>query len=295
MKRVFLFFLSLALAEATLWAYETTTLKPLKSPDGRLEMRLELRDGKPYYSLYRDGKAVVQPSRMGFTLEWRKSDLASGFRVSDVQHSSFDEVWQPVWGEEANIRNHYNELEVTLQQDFYLDHEGKRVDNPTVMVIRFRLYDDGLGFRYEFPSQVAEWQSDCRQDAGAPGRLSDSATRPLYNSLVTFWLTDELTEFRMTGDHTAWWIPGDYDTQEFNYTQSRLSQVRELHNKPHLTGGWPWKSFSETGLQTARQMKTDDGLYINIHEAAVLDFPTMNLDVECVNALMRECVSSIIR
>ena len=292
MKRVFLFFLSLALAEATLWAYETTTLKPLKSPDGRLEMRLELRDGKPYYSLYRDGKAVVQPSRMGFTLEWRKSDLASGFRVSDVQHSSFDEVWQPVWGEEANIRNHYNELEVTLQQDFYLDHEGKRVDNPTVMVIRFRLYDDGLGFRYEFPSQVAEWQSDCRQDAGAPGRLSDSATRPLYNSLVTFWLTDELTEFRMTGDHTAWWIPGDYDTQEFNYTQSRLSQVRELHNNPHLTGGWPWKSFSETGLQTALQMKTDDGLYINIHEAAVLDFPTMNLDVECVNALMRECVSA---
>jgi len=292
MKRVFLFFLSLVLAEASLWAYETTTLKPLKSPDGRLEMRLELRDGKPYYSLYRDGKAVVQPSRMGFTLEWRKSDLASGFRVSDVQHSSFDEVWQPVWGEEANIRNHYNELAVTLQQDFYLDHEGKRVDKPTVMVIRFRLYDDGLGFRYEFPSQVAEWQSDCRQDAGAPGRLSDSATRPLYNSLVTFWLTDELTEFRMTGDHTAWWIPGDYDTQEFNYTQSRLSQVRELHNNPHLTGGWPWKSFSDTGLQTALQMKTDDGLYINIHEAAVLDFPTMNLDVECVNALMRECVSA---
>ena len=87
----------------------------------------------------------------------------------------------------------------------------------------------------------------------------------------------------MTGDHTAWWIPGDYDTQEFNYTQSRLSQVRELHNNPHLTGGWPWKSFSETGLQTALQMKTDDGLYINIHEAAVLDFPTMNLDLQVEN------------
>ena len=154
MKRVFLFFLSLVLAEATLWAYETTTLKPLKSPDGRMEMRFELRDGKPYYSLYRDSKAVVKPSRMGFTLEWRKSDLASGFSVSHVQHSSFDEVWHPVWGEEANIRNHYNELAVTLQQDFYLDHEGKRVDKPTVMVIRFRLYDDGLGFRYEFPSTL---------------------------------------------------------------------------------------------------------------------------------------------
>ncbi len=260
MKRVFLFFLSLVLAEATLWAYEPTTLKPLKSPDGRMEMRFELRDGKPYYSLYRDSKAVVKPSRMGFTLEWRKSDLASGFSVSHVQHSSFDEVWQPVLGEEANIRNHYNELCVTLQQDFYLDHEGKRVDKPTVMVIRFRLYDDGLGFRYEFPSTLN----------------SEFLT---HNSLVTFWLTDELTEFCLTGDHTAWWIPGDYDTQEFNYTQSRLSEVRRLHNNPHLTGGWPWKSFSDTGLQTALQMKTDDGLYINIHEAAVLDFPTMNLDL----------------
>ena len=225
----------------------------LRSPDGRLAAHFWLADGgRPMYSLEREGKAVVRDSRMGFTLEWRKSDLASGFHVGDVRRSSFDEVWHPVWGEEANIRNHYNEMAVTLEQNHYLDHEGKRVDKPTVMVVRFRLYDDGLGFRYEFP-------------AGS--------------SLVTFWLTDELTEFRMTGDHTAWWIPGDYDTQEFNYTQSHLSQVRELHNNPHLTGGWPWKSFSDTGLQTALQMKTDDGLYINIHEAAVLDFPTMNLDL----------------
>ena len=223
------------------------------SPDGRLAAHFWLADGgRPMYSLEREGRAVVRDSRMGFTLEWRKSDLASGFSVSHVQRNSFDETWQPVWGEEANIRNHYNELAVTLQQDFYLDHEGKRVDKPTVMLVRFRLYDDGLGFRYEFP-------------AGS--------------SLVTFWLTDELTEFRMAGDHTAWWIPGDYDTQEFNYTQSRLSEVSRLHDNPHLTGGWPWKSFSKTGLQTALQMKTDDGLYINIHEAAVLDFPTMNLDL----------------
>ncbi|MBR6330634.1 MAG: glycoside hydrolase family 97 N-terminal domain-containing protein, partial [Bacteroidales bacterium] len=224
----------------------------LRSPDGRMEARFELKDGVPYYSLYRDGKAVVLPSRMGFTLEWRKSDMASGFKMSDVQHSTFDETWQPVWGEEANIRNHYNEMVVSLQQDYYLDHEGKRVDKPTVMVVRFRLYDDGLGFRYEWPTP---------------------------NSLVYFWLTDELTEFRLTGDHTAWWIPGDYDTQEFNYTESRLSQVRSLYWQSQKGGGWPWKSFSETGLQTALQMKTDDGLYINIHEAAVLDYPTMNLDL----------------
>ena len=234
----------------------------LKSPDGRMEATFYLRDGVPHYELKRDGKHVVLPSRMGFTLEWRKSDLASRFRIARVDTTSFDEVWQPVWGEEANIRNHYNELAVTLMQDFYLDHEGKRVDKPTVMVVRFRLYDDGLGFRYEFPQDIQN--SEFR----------------IQNSLVTFWLTGELTEFRMAGDHTAWWIPGDYDTQEFNYTQSRLSQVRQLHDSPHISGGWPWKSFSDTGLQTALQMKTDDGLYVNIHEAAVLDFPTMNLDLD---------------
>ena len=234
-------------------AFGQTTDRKLKSPDGRLEARFCLRDGVPHYELKRDGKPVVLESRMGFTLEWRKSDLASRFRIARVDTSSFDEVWHPVWGEEASIRNRYNEMAVTLVQDFYLDHEGKRVDKPTAVVVRFRLYDDGLGFRYEFPTG---------------------------SSLVTFWLTDELTEFRMAGDHTAWWIPGDYDTQEFNYTQSRLSEVSRLHDNPHLTGGWPWKSFSNTGLQTALQMKTDDGLYINIHEAAVLDFPTMNLDLD---------------
>ncbi len=241
-----------------------TARESLKSPDGRLEVRFELKDSVPYYSLYLDGKAVVLDSRMGFTLEWRKSDLASGFKIGRVERSSFDEVWQPVWGEEANIRNHYNELAVTLVQDSYLDHEGRRVDKPTVMIVRFRMYNDGLGFRYEFPSDI--------------NALTHSNNQT-FNSLVTFWLTDELTEFRLPGDPMAWWIPGDYDTQEFNYTQSRLSQVRELHDSPHISGGWPWKSFSDTGLQTALQMKTDDGLYVNIHEAAVLDFPTMNLDL----------------
>ena len=259
MKRIA--FALLTVLALSFTARSQDTRESLKSPDGRMEAKFELKDGMPYYSLYRDGKAVVLPSRMGFTLEWRKSDLASGFKIGHVQHNTFDEVWQPVWGEEANIRNHYNELAVTLEQDFYLDHEGKRVDKPTVMVVRFRLYDDGLGFRYEFPQEIQNSESR------------------IQNSLVTFWLTDELTEFRMTGDHTAWWIPGDYDTQEFNYTQSRLSQVRELHDSPHISGGWPWKSFSDTGLQTALQMKTDDGLYLNIHEAAVLDFPTMNLDL----------------
>jgi hypothetical protein len=260
MKRLFFTLLIGLMALST--TYGQSADERLKSPDGRMEATFYLRDGVPHYELKRDGKPVVLPSRMGLTLEWRKSDLASRFRIARVDTTSFDEVWQPVWGEEANIRNHYNELAVTLVQDFYLDHEGKRVDKPTVMVVRFRLYDDGLGFRYEFPQDI------------------QNSEFKIQNSLVTFWLTGELTEFRMAGDHTAWWIPGDYDTQEFNYTQSRLSQVRQLHDSPHISGGWPWKSFSDTGLQTALQMKTDDGLYVNIHEAAVLDFPTMNLDLD---------------
>ena len=266
MKRIVIALFLLLVCNLTARAYSPTTLKPLKSPDGRMEMTFKLwdfyDDGHVTYNLYRDDKPVVRDSRMGFTLEWRKSDLASGFRLADAKYSTFDETWQPVWGEEANIRNHYNELAVTLVQDYYLDHEGKRVDKPTAMIIRFRLYDDGLAFRYEFPQEIQN--SELR----------------IQNSLITFWLTDELTEFRMAGDHTAWWIPGDYDTQEFNYTQSRLSQVKNLYWQSQKGGGWPWKSFSESGVQTALQMKTDDGLYINIHEAAVLDFPTMNLNID---------------
>ncbi|MBQ9588397.1 MAG: glycoside hydrolase family 97 protein [Bacteroidales bacterium] len=258
----FLMLLTSFLVVVSLRAADTLTLR---SPDGVLEARFWLADGgRPTYSLSRNGKAVVQPSPMGFTLEWRKNDLASQFRILASERCSHDEVWQPVWGEEAHIRSRYNELCVTLMQDHYLDHEGHQVDKPTLMLIRFRLFDDGLGFRYEFPMKVAVGQRGVEST--------------INNSLVTFWLTDELTEFRMAGDHTAWWIPGDYDTQEFNYTKSRLSEVRSLYWQSQQGGGWPWKSFSETGLQTALQMKSDDGLYINIHEAAVLDFPTMNLD-----------------
>ncbi len=224
------------------------------SPDGRLELRFELRDSVPYYSLYRDGKAVVLPSKMGFTLEWR-DDMAHAFVLKDVKQSTFDEVWHPVWGEEANIRNHYNEMLVTLEQPAgaVTSADGRSKTMATVMQLRFRLYDDGLGFRYEFPTP---------------------------NALVCFWFKEELTEFAMTGDHTAWWIPGDYDTQEYNYTESRLSQIDSLYEKGHEHGGWPWTDFSRTGVQTALQMKTADGLYINIHEAATLDYPTMHLNLD---------------
>ncbi len=253
-------------ALATVHAQENNSYKTLKSPDGRMELRFVLRDSVPFYSLYRDGKAVVLPSKMGFTLEWR-DDLAHAFVLKNTEYGTFDEVWQPVWGEEANIRNHYNEMLVTLEQPAgaVTSADGRSKTLPTVMQLRFRLYDDGLGFRYEFPQETLS--KILRQEY--PPKKD--------NALVCFWIKEELTEFHMAGDHTAWWIPGDYDTQEYNYTESRLSQIDSLWEKSHEHGGWPWTAFSRTGVQTALQMKTDDGLYINIHEAATLDYPTMHL------------------
>ena len=231
------------------------------SPDGKLELQFEVKDGTPYYSLNKDGKPIILPSKMGFTLEWR-DDLAHAFALKDVKFDTFDEIWETVWGEESQIRNHYNEMLVTLEQPAgsveSMDHSTEK--KATVMQIRFRLYDDGLGFRYEFPME---------------------------NALVYFWIKEELTEFAMTGDHTAWWIPGDLDTQEYNYTESRLSQIRELFDDSHKGGGWPWTAFSKTGVQTALQMKTYDGLYLNIHEAATLDFPTMHLDLNDTTMVFR--------
>ena len=167
--------------------------------------------------------------------------------MTGVERDSLDETWEPVWGEESHIRNHYNELAVTLEQG-PVNKNGPKA----VMVIRFRLYDDGLGFRYEFPEQ---------------------------KRLKNFVIKDELTQFAMAGDHTAWWIPGDYDTQEYNYTVSRLSEIRGL-SSTKAEGNASQQTFSPTGVQTALQMKTDDGLYINIHEAAVVDYPTTNLNLD---------------
>ena len=250
---------------------QTTAKKTLKSPDGQLELKFEVKEGVAYYALDRNSKPVVLPSRMGFTLEWR-DDLAHAFVLKDTKYSTFDETWEPVWGEEAHIRNHYNEMLVTLEQPVgsveSMDHSTEK--RPTVMQIRFRLYNDGLGFRYEFPMEIQNSESKIQN--------SKNNDNKLFNALVCFWFKEELTEFAMAGDHTAWWIPGDYDTQEYNYTQSRLSEIRSLWDVSHKNGGWPWTAFSKTGVQTAIQMKTDDGLYINIHEAATLDFPTMHLE-----------------
>ena len=276
MKKALLLLIALTgMLIQNIFAAEPVTLK---SPDGKLELKFELKDGVPYYALDRLGKPVVLPSKMGFTLEWR-DDLAHAFVLKHTRYDTFDETWEPVWGEEARIRNHYNEMLVTLEQPVgsveSMDHSTE--SRPTVMKIRFRLYDDGLGFRYEFPMYSEELGVRSEEDVE---KNTPHSSLPTPNSLVCFWFKEELTEFTMAGDHKAWWIPGDLDTQEYNYTESRLSEIPELWEAGHKDGGWPWTAFSKTGVQTALQMKTDDGLYINIHEAATLDFPTMHLDLQ---------------
>ncbi len=215
--------------------------------------------GVPTWALDLDGRAVILPSRLGLELRGEAprqtfgteiaaggdcpaESLRDGFELAGVVRDSFDETWRPVWGEEEEIRNRYNEMAVTLRQP----SSGRE------MVVRFRLYDEGVGFRYEFPQQP---------------------------SLHYFTIKEECTEFAMTGDHTAWWIPGDYDTQEYDYTRSRLSEIRSLMDGA-ITPNSSQTPFSPTGVQTALQMKTDEGIYINIHEAALVDYSCMHLDLD---------------
>lgn len=241
----------------------------LLSPDGMLRLSFSVKDGIPMYALQRDGKDVVLPSRLGFemrgTVKSEKIDIQAdrisktdalpgymmdrGFELLDSSRDSLDETWEPVWGEESSIRNHYNELLVRLRQK----ESGRRMD------VRFRLFDDGLGFRYEFPD-------------GQP--------------LVYFVIKEELTEFAMAGDHLSWWTPGDYDTQEYEYGECRLSEISSRFSE-QVCGNSSQTLFSTSGVQTSLQMKTDDGLYINIHEAALVDYPCMHLLVDGKTGTLR--------
>ena len=222
----------------------------VKSPDGNVTVTFSLDNGRPTYEMTYKGKAVVKPSHLGLELVKTKhaskgmeeTDLMDGFTITKTDTSSFDETWKPVWGQTSTIRNHYNELAVTLNQP-----ATKRN-----ILIRFRVYDDGMGLRYEFPQQ---------------------------NELNYFVIKEEHTQFAMAGDHTAWWIPGDYDTQEYENVESKLSEIRGLM-KDAITPNSSQTPFSPTGVQTALQMKTDDGLYINIHEAACVNYATMHLNLD---------------
>ena len=230
--------LSLSFLMMSAWGLQA---EDLKSPNGRLVMHFEVDGmGCPVYTLSYKGKPVIKRSRLG--LEAEGFSLREGFQLQKAETATFDETWKPVWGEVSSIRNHYNELAVTL-------HQPK--DDRTIR-IRFRLYDDGLGFRYEFPEQ---------------------------KNLVYFVIKDEYSEFAMAGDHKAFWIPGDYDTQEYDYTESHLSEIRKLM-KAAVTFNTSQTPFSPTGVQTALMMKSADGLYINLHEAALVDYPCLSLELD---------------
>ena len=212
------------------------------SPDGNVVLTFSLKaDGTPSYKVTYKNKAVINESTLGFTLK-KAEPLTKNFKVVDTKKSTFKETWKPVWGEESEILNHYNELLVQLQQE----------KTHRKMNIRFRVYNEGVGFRYEFPSQ---------------------------KELTYFVIEEELSQFAMTGDHTAWWIPGDYDTQEYDYTESKLSEIRGLM-KEAVTENVSQFAFSPTGVQTSLMMKTKDGLYINLHEAALVDYSLMNLNLD---------------
>ena len=238
MNRIQSVLLSLSFLMMSAWGLQA---EDLKSPNGRLAMHFEVDGmGCPVYNLSYKGKPVIKRSRLG--LEAEGFSLREGFQLQKAETATFDETWKPVWGEVSSIRNHYNELAVTL-------HQPK--DDRTIR-IRFRLYDDGLGFRYEFPEQ---------------------------KNLVYFVIKDEYSEFAMAGDHKAFWIPGDYDTQEYDYTESHLSEIRKLM-KAAVTFNTSQTPFSPTGVQTALMMKSADGLYINLHEAALVDYPCMSLELD---------------
>src|SRR6478609_10121374 len=231
-------------------AFQNANSQQLKSPNGNFIMEFALQnDGTPNYSLLYKGKTVIKPSKLGLELKNDKKSLLNGFSITDSKTATFDETWKPVWGEVSSIRNQYNELAVTLNQ--------KETDRQ--IIIRFRLFNDGLGFRYEFPSE---------------------------KNLVYFVIKEERTQFAMTGDHTAFWIAGDYDTQEYDYTESKLSEIRGLMSKA-ISSNASQMQFSPTGVQTALMMKTADGLYINLHEAALINYSCMSLNLDDKNFIFQ--------
>ena len=235
MKKIFFAAMALMMA-MTVHAIEQ------KSPNGNIVLNVELNaKGTPEYQVTYKGRPVIKPSTLGIELA-EENSLMDQFRINKTSTSSFDETWQPIWGETHDILNRYNELLLEMEKP----------SNGRYMNLRFRVYDDGIGFRYEFPQQ---------------------------KYLNYFVVKAEHTQFAMTGDHTAWWIPGDYDTQEYDYMETRLSEIRS-HMREAITPNASQTPFSETGVQTALQMKTDDGLYINIHEAALIDYSCMHLNLD---------------
>lgn len=222
----------------------------LKSPNGNFKLVFALEnDGTPTYQLFMKNKEIIKKSKLGLELQKDKKSLLNDFELANEVRNSFDETWKTIWGEETEIRNYYNELALTLKQN----------ETERQIIIRFRLFNEGLGFRYEFPEQ---------------------------KNLTYFVVKEERTEFAMTGDHTAFWIPGDYDTQEYDYTESKLTEIRGLFKKA-VTENASQKQFSDTGVQTSLMLKTANGIYINIHEAALINYSCMHLNLDDKNLVFQ--------
>lgn len=234
------YFVSVILA---LFSIVGMNAQELKSPNGSFKMVFALEnDGTPTYQLFMNNKEIIKKSKLGLDLQKDKKSFLNDFKLVNEVRNTFDETWKPVWGEETAIRNHYNELAITLKQN----------ETERQVIIRFRLFNDGLGFRYEFPEQ---------------------------KNLTYFIVKEERTEFAMTGDHTAFWIPGDYDTQEYDFTESKLTEIRKLF-RGAVSENASQKQFSDTGVQTSLMLKTIDGIYMNIHEAALINYSCMHLNLD---------------
>ncbi|WP_340111109.1 glycoside hydrolase family 97 protein [Maribellus mangrovi] len=232
--------------------FPTAYAEELSSPNGKMTLQFNVENGIPVYQLNLEGHPIIKPSKLGLELK-DAEELMDGFSLETTNFTSFDETWTPVWGESSTIRNHYNELEVTLNQ----------ASTQRKMILRFRVFDDGLGFRYEFPEQ---------------------------DNLIYFVVKNEHTQFAMAGDHTAFWIPGDYDTQEYNYTTSKLSEIQGLMESA-VTPNASQTPISGTAVQTALMMKTDDGYYINLHEAALQEYSCLHLELDDENMVFESVLT----
>ncbi len=245
LKRIF----KAAIIITSFYTAQAQTKTTVISPNNNIRLEFWLgQQGEPYYAVFYKQRKVVLPSNLGFEIRERFQDkkvtsLQNNFERLSAVPFTYNGSWKPVWGEVKEIKENYNAVKVSLSQ---------KASRPILLNIVFKVFDDGIGFRYEFPQQ---------------------------KNLLHFVIKEEHTQFAMAGDHTAWWLPGDYDTQEYDYTTSKLSAIRRLM-KGAITSNASQTSFSPTGVQTSLMMKSADGLYINLHEAALINYSCMNLELD---------------
>ncbi|MBP7512228.1 MAG: glycoside hydrolase family 97 protein [Bacteroidia bacterium] len=237
MKKIVPFFIYFVFSSAFLFA-QTIEHKTL-SPNGKIELTFQLENGKPSYSVYYKGKMVIEKSSLGFKIK-DMPDFGSAYTLLNGEKESINQSWEPVWGETKTILNNYNSIKFTLNDN---------APKPHTLVIVFKVYNDGVGFRYEFPEQP---------------------------NLMHFIVEEELSSFNLNGDHKIWWMPGDFDTNEYNYYTSKISEISKMAKK---RDGDIFTATPIEGafVQTPLMIKSIDGIYMSIHEAALVNYPCMDL------------------